>query len=338
MRRPRSLSTGKLCFVLFAASLLGAQFVVHKSSAAAARCERAFLRNSGHLESFTLTEVSASTIRDYPLDEIATALVSRLVEKNKKIEKVGPNSFRPTSDTDLMIFFRPDSAKGIVKSGFLNIHQTGFTNGDSTPTARALLEDVLIGMRIEPGGYGSNVRQILLEEVESGKLSGAQIAARKRELNLQSAYNRLRPKSAYLVIRNRNVEIGNTVFRNQYGHYGAVLKDSVKPRSTWTPTDSLAASADSVFVFDDRPVSVRAHGDKDIKYYFEGQIWGPLDVSHVKFWIVPKGTNTRSEIYQILVGTGIPIREYDLVTDAHGKFETRRPVVLPRPTEDSKTR
>lgn len=167
-----------------------------------------------------------------------------------------------------------------------------------------------------------------MQEVQAGKLQGARIAARKRELNMQSFYNQLRPKSAYLVIRDRTVEIGNTVSRNQYGHYGAVLKDSVKPRSTWTPTDSLAASPDSVFVFSDRPVSVRAHGDKDIKYYFEGQIWGPLDVSHVKYWIVPKGTSLRSEAYRLLKATGIPIREYDLMTDRQGAFETRRPVIL----------
>ena len=288
----------------------------HAGASSVARCERAFLSTSS--EPVVLRDAEA----------VATALISRLSANNQKIEKVGPNSFRPYSDTDLMLFFRAENAQSIVTNGFLNIHQTGFTNGDSTPTSRAQLEDFLLGMPIEPGGYGSNVRQVLLQEVQAGKLQGARIAARKRELNMQSSYNRLRPKSAYLVIRDRTVEIGNTVFRNQYGHYGAVLKDSVKPRSTWTPTDSLAASPDSIFVFNDRPVSVRAHGDKDIKYYFEGQIWGPLDVSHVKYWIVPKGASLESEAYRLLKATGIPIREYDLVTDRQGGFETRRPVIL----------
>lgn len=296
--------------------VLLAPLSAHAGSSGVVRCERAFLPTSS--ESLVMNDAEAA----------ATKLISRFSGNNRKIERVGQNSFRPYSDTDLMLFFRAENAQSIVTNGFLNIHQTGFTNGDSTPTSRAQLEDFLLGMPIEPGGYGSNVRQVLLQEVQAGKLQGARIAARKRELNMQSSYNRLRPKSAYLVIRDRTVEIGNTVFRNQYGHYGAVLKDSVKPRSTWTPTDSLAASPDSVFVFSDRPVSVRAHGDKDIKYYFEGQIWGPLDVSHVKYWIVPKGTSLRSEAYRLLKATGIPIREYDLVTDRQGGFETRRPVIL----------
>lgn len=296
-----------------------------------ARCEKIFADSANHhaeLTTLITDRIPDILYKNYSTEEIAKAVITKLGDRNQRIRKNGPNSFRPHSDTDLMLFFREDAFDSIVNNGFLNIHQIGRTNGDSTPPARAQLEDFLTGLTIETGGYGSHIRNTLIAEVTKGRLDGAKIPTRKRELLRTDPYNYLRPKSTYLVVRDRSINIGNVVFRNQYGHIGAVLKDEVKSRSTWTPTDSLAAAPKDLFTFDDRPVEVKAYGDKEVKYYFEAQVWGALNISHVETWIVPQGTDRRSALYRKLVATGIPVKEYALVEDANGAFSTRRPVIV----------
>ncbi|MBK7890671.1 MAG: hypothetical protein IPJ84_07450 [Bdellovibrionales bacterium] len=300
-----------------------------------ARCEKLFTGGASHhatrqaeLTALITDRIPDDAYKSYSTEEIAEALVTKLGDRNRRIRRSGRNSFRPSTETDLMLFFREDSVDSIIKDGFLNIHQVGHTNGDSTPSARAQLENYLTGITVESGGYGSHMRDTLIKEASRGSLEGAKISTRRRELTRKDPYNRLRPKSAYLVVRSRSIDIGNVVFRNQYGHYGAVLKEEVQPRSTWTPTDSLAASPNDIFVFDNQPVEIKAYGDKEVKYYFEAQVWGTLDLSHVAYWIVPQGTNRNSSLYQKLAATGIPIKEYGLVEDTVGRSSTRRPVVI----------
>lgn len=73
--------------------VLLAPLSAHAGASGVARCERAFLPTSS--ESLVMNDAEA----------VATALISRLSANNRKIEKVGPNSFRPDSDTELMHFF-----------------------------------------------------------------------------------------------------------------------------------------------------------------------------------------------------------------------------------------
>lgn len=270
--------------------------------------------------------IPKAIIEEHSPSEIATSLVQRLSKNNRRIT-VKQGGFNPKTGTDMMMFFREESFASIVEKGFMNYHQTGSTHGESTLGGRAAQEDHLLQVNIEKGGYDGFVREKLIELYEAGK--NDQKPKVMREAKHQSPYNRIRAKYAYLVIKDRSVDIGNTVFRNQYGTYGAVFKDETKPRATWTPTDSLAAQPTDIFTFQDQRVDIQAYGDRDVKYYFEAQIWGDLNIADVAYWIVPKGVNKDSAIFRAMKATGIPIRQYAIAEDVHpeSRNTTYRPVV-----------
>lgn len=265
-------------------------------------------------------------IEEHSPSEIATSLVQRLSKNNRRIS-VKQGGFNPKTGTDMMMFFREESFTSIVEDGFMNYHQTGSTHGESTPGGRAAQEDHLLQVNIEKDGYDGFVREKLMALYEADKMD--QKPKVMREARYQSPYNRIRAKYAYLVIKDRSVDIGNTVFRSQYGTYGAVFKDEIKPRSTWTPTDSLAAQPNDIFTFQDQRVDIQAYGDRDVKYYFEAQIWGDLNLADVAYWIVPKGVSKDSAIFLAMKATGIPIRQYSIAEDVHpeSRNTTYRPVV-----------
>lgn len=247
-------------------------------------------------------------INKYSPTDIARNLVRRLDRNNQSIISKKNDGFNPLKETDVVMFFRAEDFQNILKKGFLNYHQIGNTRGDSSFTIRANKEDEFLGLNIENGGYGSFVREKLMELVELGRMD--QKAKVLRQANLMSPYNRIRAKYAYLFVTNKDIDIGNTVFRNQYGHYGAVFKNEVKSRSTWTPSDSLGVSGHHVYTFQDHFVQIKAFQDMFAKYYFEIQIWGDLRISDVAYWVVPEGANEETQIYKLMKATGIPIKQY----------------------------
>lgn len=269
-----------------------------------------------------------SIIKKYSPTQIATSLVKRLENNSKAIRAKAGKGFNPLTGTDIMMFFREENFMQILEKGFLNYHQVGFTRGDSTTGGRASQEDFLVQAVVEKGGYDSFIRQKLMELYEQGKMD--QKPKVMRESRLQSPFNRIRPKYAYLFINDKTVDIGETVFRSQYGHYGAVFKDEVKSRSTWTPTDSLGAKPSDMFTFQDQMVDVKAHGDRDVKYYFEAQIWGDLKLSDVAYWLLPEGSVKSSEIYKLMKKTGIPIMKYkmDDVVHQESGHKTYSPTII----------
>ena len=259
---------------------------------------------------------------------LAEQLVRKLAPNNRRIAASGPGTFVPERDTDIMLFFQDDSLDFILEKGFLNYHQAGTTRGDSTLSHRGEVENMLIGRTIENKGYNSFVRERILKAAEAGEPEAKRKAV-GRDARSESPFHFLRPKYGYLVIRNREIDIGNVVFRSQYGTTGALLKPAVKRRATWTPTDSLAATERDVYTFGSEPVRAKAYGDAYAKYYFESQIWGDLDISDVEAWLVPANFSASSPFLKKLRATGIPVRRYELMEDHYPSgSDTRRPVIV----------
>lgn len=284
-----------------------------------------------HEEIYKIPEggaLSKSMIQKSTPEEIGYNLARRLDKNNQRIKALGKTGFNPLKDSDLMMFFREENFTSISEKGFLNYHQVGFTRGDSTLGNRALHEDYILRLSIEAKGYDSFIREKLMDLYNKGQMDKKPIVL--REARLKSPYNRIRAKYSYMVIRDLEMDIGDIVFRNQYGNYAALLKEEVKFRSTWTPTDSLAASPKDIFTFQDERVDIKAYSSQDIKYYFEAQIWGDVALKDVQAWLVPERANLKSDIIKAMKKTKIPIKLYRIQESVHpdtGSI-TNRPIIV----------
>lgn len=240
--------------------------------------------------------------------ELAKALVDRIrqrdrAEKNTDANRNSDNSISPYRDTEVQLFFSTAVIRYLKEKGFLNIHQVR----NKTPQAesRRKREDELIGLELP-----SNLSP-----------------------DLQAKVNELRPKSANLSLTfpkfwgNTDLD-DSAILKWGYGPFIAVMKNEVKGRATWTPSDShgrrdKARSFDAPFRSDEQLSSDRsvesqrggAFGDEaptpPAKPYFEAQIWGPVGLSDVSHFLVPP--NTPAETLIALKELGQPIYQYEEV-------------------------
>lgn len=252
--------------------------------------------------------------QEYTPTEIANSIIPRMA-KRAPIAKRG--GWSPIDDAEIVLFFHAQNFERILKSGFLNMHQTGITSGDSTPSHRGQIEELLLGLQIEAEGYGHFARAALAQELAKSDPS-FDIGKRKKFFRNQSKlspFNRFRPKSAYLIVPNLDINVGDVVFKNHYGEIGALFKGSIKKRSTWTPTDSLIAHPSQFYLFTDSKVKSKARSTIWARYYFEAQIWGDLSLEDVEAWAIPAHWSEDTEIYRMLHKTKLPIRRYKVELD-----------------------
>lgn len=182
------------------------------------------------------------------------------------------------NESEIQLAFKSQYIDSIVTRGFLNLHQTGHSNSVTAYEKRIMVENLISGIQL-PAGEPSDT---------------------------------IRPKYAFLGF-SKQVE----GFFPQYAPYGDIIavfrSERVKQRTTYTPFDSFGVIRNGdARTLRDRP------GRRDqlrAGAYIEAQIWGPLMVSDVNYFLVncftDRGEYPRvtQEAIRKLVRTNIPVFE-----------------------------
>ncbi len=224
-----------------------------------------------------------SIFEQYPINQVATALVHRFYLRNllpftSDADWVSPN-FSYFRDGKIQIALREGLISSVLERGFLNQHQTSTTNGSRDPHGRNRTENILIDRALEQS-YSSNRDAII---------------------------HKLRPKYAYWV-PTKKISSAPHVYSRQYGNVFFALKDRVKRRSTLTNIDSLWINQDNTYTQppaaanlyqyfrsnpERRAVTPMTSGFHSSNFtlvskgsYSEAQIWGTLDFSDVEYAMI----------------------------------------------------
>jgi hypothetical protein len=226
------------------------------------------------------------------LKNVAISLVERkrqFQDRWKTSDNVeAPDNFPKSCDEiEILSFFPEQFIDSLIKDGQLNMHQTGESRGLTQRTIRAKAENSMIGIKLEPEFDG----------------------------NPKSPIHYLRPKYGLV---NFLKPCGVRMNPNRLLIYGQVIivyNDSVKMRTMYSYGDSLfsfchyAAGELPEFM---EPHSLLEFGPPEKKEfwdvrYVEAQIWGPLDLSDIKEFRIPK---ERSDLLEKLKASGKPIYSY----------------------------
>lgn len=237
-------------------------------------------------------------------------MVDRFYARNEAIDNLEVE----TPAIDLMdesvqvaIAFPGSAASQIVEDGeFRNLHQTGTTsiNSNSTHTPmdvrfnRKNAEDANIGIKIE----------------------------RHYSESYDSLTHEIRPKQGYVFFgkRKKSTPLCTTAVWRSFGDHFAVLKNHVKKRSIWKPSDMLSTSQPFTFHKKFRTMpQVAAPRDPamDPTYYFSTSIYGKVSIYDVEYFLVPNhqkalmGQLRREPTSTIskLLNTEIPVYTHEIV-------------------------
>lgn len=207
-----------------------------------------------------------------------------------------------THDSEIHIYFgnrprffkRDSTIDRIIKHGILNQHQTGTSNGHLAQRVRAQIEDGFIG---NP-----------MEKVYSDDPT--------------SPIHAIRPKYGILSF-SPDKEHPIVSFRpDAYGELTAVLKDSVKIRTTYTPFDSKNRMALRVASYQgpglvhsltSQALFAEARESRQVDYV-EAQVWGPISIADIKEFLVPPGVDPST--LENLMKTGVPVYQYKVFTSS----------------------
>ncbi len=150
------------------------------------------------------------------------------------------------SESEIQLAFRSRNLDSVIENGFLNIHQIKNESRAAELPIRLQVEDVLAGQKIPPTDIGLSIR----------------------------------PKSAYLGFKKK---IAGYRYGCCYGDIVAVFDSpEVKSRTTYTPFDSLRASTYG----DAKTLNDRFDEIPNFEGYWEAQIWGPISVTDVSYFLV----------------------------------------------------
>ncbi len=193
------------------------------------------------------------------------------------------------NDLELICIFPEQYLDSLIQKGQLNVHQVGHSRGVCEPAIRAHAEDFMIGIHLES----------------------------KYEANRESRLHFLRPKYGFVNL-SKPCGIKVNPFRLlQYGQVLIVYGDDVKLRSSYTYGDSLASYCEPWAItmrpLDPTPLTLlrpadEKKGESDHCRYIEAQIWGPIELSDIKEFRVPK---ERQDLIDKLSATGKPVFSYD---------------------------
>ena len=224
---------------------------------------------------------------------IAASLMER---KRRFIERWDTQSQKPEpeenfprsfNDFELVCFYPDQYLDSLIKQGQLNVHQVGHSRGYCDAVVRARAEDFFLGIHLENQYNG----------------------------NKDSKLHYLRPKYGFvLFLKPCSIKV-NPFRLIPYGQIIIVYKDEVKYRTSYTYGDSLASYSEpwaiTLHPHDPVPLSIlRLPGKDDTAFcrYVEAQIWGPIDLTDIKEFRIPKG---RQDLVQKLAPTGIPVFSYN---------------------------
>ncbi len=212
----------------------------------------------------------------YPLEQVAISLVQRL-RKLIDGKQEGTPYFNFLDHSEITIAFDSRNLEAIRSGCFKNQHQTGSSNGSYTPTGRADEEDRFIRAKLE-STYSSD---------------------------RSSVVHQIRPKYSFLSLQDYKSGMATMRYSAGYGNTFALIRDEVKLRSTFTPSDSLGSHGTTLktfFLIDTPP-----KGSSD--NYWETQIWGPLCEKDIEAWLIdcPGGGDTDDATIAKLKNTGIPV-------------------------------
>jgi hypothetical protein len=219
--------------------------------------------------------------REYSVNDIGRAIVSRIKNQEKKhlstLEKKDV-PFDLNNETDIILFFPSENFSSIQEQGFLNQHLTNTSRGVLNKYKRMSVEDSYTGVSL---GINQNAL-------------------------------RLRPKSAFLNIRTKvdlhEKRIDPSMY---YGNIGAVLKQEVRDRATWTSGDSLNIYHYGQVYYHDFLTGLTFRGSFDRpglpdesldSCYYEAQIYGDINFEDVDYFLV-----TDKNLASILKPTGKPV-------------------------------
>lgn len=226
------------------------------------------------------------------LRKVASSLMERkrqfiLRWEDPNLNDGDPNFPNSLDEVELVCAFPEQYLDSLFKNGQLNLHQVGHTRGVCEPALRAHAEDYMIGIHLES----------------------------KYDDNRESRLHYLRPKYAYLhFLKPCGIKV-NPARLLQYGQVLIVYNDAVKMRSSYTYGDSLASYCEpwaiTMHPLDPVPLTLLSPPgkyDKPICRFVEAQIWGPIDLSDIKEFRIPK---ERKDLLEKLSATGKPVFSYD---------------------------
>lgn len=196
------------------------------------------------------------SLREKDSRVVGVALVEGLKEKTK-ISKTNKNSYDFYQDTEIQLAFSDKHFESIRRGCFKNQFQTNSSKGFASKSKRQKAETTLIGFNIDDDP------KVLTNPSDKSHL--------------------IRPKYAYLVPTKPMEDVSPLTYSESYGNVYAVMKSSVKDRSTFTAQDSLKVIERAI------PLNTKAdYKDirKDKKDYWEAQIWGEVCFSDVAYFIV----------------------------------------------------
>ncbi len=232
------------------------------------RCEQIFYSSSSEIfqkvESFRdYQKLTSQLYEDFEINDIAKALISRIHKQENEFKlKIPEVKVDLKNNSDIILFFSSVHIKSILDKGFLNQHQTQSSSAYFTPGLRRRVENTLVG-------------------VDLGTHPGAA---------------QLRPKFAFLNIR-EPIELTpkTDLIERQYGAIGAVMKNQIKERSTWSTSDTNMIVMGNTG-YEVSPSEMRKHhGTFDRPFfpttaidrsYYEAQIFGTLTFADVEYFLV----------------------------------------------------
>ncbi|MBX3034435.1 MAG: hypothetical protein KF865_10970 [Bdellovibrionaceae bacterium] len=247
-------------------------------------------------------------------DDEARDLVSQLrrQQDQRSLKTDGPLvDFR---DSDIMVVFGSGAIESISKNGFLNAHQTkesSWAGSDDFDPDKTSIKSYLRARKpVEKAMAGKNITdEALLPKYGVVQFRNPELLKFLEKEGLMSG----------------DTESGNGL--DIYGEVGAILKDDVKSRTTFTFYDSLSymgkmnaaerreAVKTSVFTFTDQTTKIDFNQIGFSGRYIEAQIWGTLSLSDVKYFVVnnPKTPwNTQEYADKIIAVTVARLRPYNI--------------------------
>lgn len=196
------------------------------------------------------------SLRDKDSRVVGLALVEGLKEKTK-VPKPSKNAYDFYKDTEIQLAFSDKHFESIRRDCFKNQFQTNSSKGFASKSKRQKAETTLIGFNIDDDP--------------------------KVLTNTNDKTHNIRPKYAYLIPTKPMEDVTPLSYSESYGNVYAVMKSSVKDRSTFTAQDSLKVIEQAI------PLNTRADYKeirKNKKDYWEAQIWGEVCFSDVAYFIV----------------------------------------------------
>lgn len=249
--------------------------------------------NGAELPAEYAAEINAGKV---DMRKLAVTLVERKRQFQNRWKKADdddldvevPATFPKSADEiELVSFFPEQYIDYLIEKGQLNMHQTGESRGLTQRIIRAKAENSMIGIKLEA----------------------------EPDSNPKSTMQYLRPKYGLV---NFTKPCGVKVNPNRlliYGELMIVYNDDVKMRSMYSYGDSLSTychymAKDLKEYVEPRAVLDFAPPQKNDTWdvrYVEAQIWGPIELSDIKEFRIPK---ERKDLLEKLKKAGKPVYSY----------------------------